>query len=420
MMSFGEILISVIAFVSLYTAIFFIITLLEHRNHLTKREKLRRYPNVCIIVPCYNEKTTLAKTLDSLLALDYPKDKLQIMVVDDGSTDSTYLVAKKYISKGVQVFRKRNGGKYTALNLGLSKTKAEFVGALDADSFVNSKALKRILSYFNNPKVMSVTPSLKVYKPKSFIQRIQRVEYVLSIFFRKMYSLIGSIHVTPGPFSIYRKAFFDKYGHYKKAYLTEDIEVALRIQSHNYIIENAINAYVYTVSPKTFKSLFYQRRRWYNGFLRNIKDYKKLFSKTHGNLGMYTLPLAFISIALLIVSLGYLVYKIIKGLWESYLYARAVNFDIFRFDFKVDLFLLNINTVLILGVLTIVISILIIIIAVNLSKEKEKFALSYVLYMLVYGVLFGFWWLVVLFYNLTQKEVKWEHKKPINKKSLSA
>jgi cellulose synthase/poly-beta-1,6-N-acetylglucosamine synthase-like glycosyltransferase len=420
MLDFGEILISVIAFVSLYTALFFIITLLENRKNIKKKEVLRNYPLVCIIVPCYNEEATLAKTIDSLLALDYPKEKLDLIVVDDGSKDHTYRVAKKYESKGVRVFKKENGGKYTALNLGLSKTKAEFVGALDADSFVNPDALKKILSYFDNPRVMAVTPSLKVYNPKSWIQRIQMVEYSLGIFFRKMYAFIGSIHVTPGPFSIYRKAFFDKYGTYKKAYLTEDIEVALRVQSHNYLIENAVDAYVYTVSPKSFKELYHQRKRWYSGFLHNVRDYKNLFSKEHGNLGLYTLPLAFISIALLIVSLGYTLYKLIEGIVKSYQYAVAIDFDIFRFKISTDFFLININTVFLLGILTMIIGIIIVIVAARIADEKRKMFFSYVLYVLAYGILFGFWWIVVIIYNLTGRNIGWTQKKQITKKELVA
>jgi len=411
-MEFGEILISVIAFVSLYTALFFIITLLEHRKRLTKGETVRRHPSVCIIVPCYNEGRTLAKTLESLLALEYPRNKLDIIVVDDGSLDNTYKVAKKFVSKGVRIYRKKNGGKYTALNLGLSKTKAEFVGALDADSFVDSKALKRIIPFFDNPKVMAVTPSLKVYKPKSWLQRIQMVEYAVGIFFRKMFALVGSIHVTPGPFSIYRKAFFDKHGNYTKAHMTEDIEVALRMQTHNYIIENAVDAYVYTVSPRDFKTLYHQRRRWYHGFMMNVIDYKRLFSREQGNLGLYVLPLAFISIALVIVSFVYTVYKFFDGLWDYYLYAKAVNFDILRFDFDPDLFLLNINTPFIMGIVTMIIGILIIVIAVKISKEKQKIVFSYILYVIAYWLMFSFWWLVALYYKLTGKRVSWGVKKP--------
>lgn len=419
-MDFGEILISVIAFVSLYTAIFFIITLLEHRNNIIKRKEFRKHPHVCIIIPCFNEEKTLGKTVESLLALDYPKDKLEIIIVDDGSTDKTYKVAKKYASDRISIFRKKNGGKYTALNLGLSKTKAEFVGALDADSFVHPKALKRILPYFSNPRVMAVTPSMKVYKPKSWLQRIQMVEYAVGIFFRKMFALVGSIHVTPGPFSIYRKAFFDKHGAYTEAYMTEDIEVALRMQTHNYIIENAIDAYVYTVCPKNFKTLYYQRRRWYHGFLKNVIDYKNLFSKKHGNLGLYVLPLAFISIALVIVSFIYFLYKSIESIGDAYLYARAVNFDIFRFDFNLDLFLININTVFILGIITLIVGILIIVIAVKVSKEKENIIFSYILYVIAYWFLFSFWWLVAIYYKLTGKKQVWGGKKSVPKKPLSA
>ncbi len=417
MVSFGEVLIGVTAFISLYTALFFIITLLENKNRITrpelKKNHPKNYPLVCIIVPCYNEEKTLGKTMESVLNLDYPSEKLDIIIVDDGSKDRTYQIASKYASenRNVRVYKKKNAGKYTALNLGLKKTKAEFVGALDADSFVHPKALKKILVYFDNPGVMAVTPSLKVYKPNSWLQRIQMIEYSVGIFFRKMFALVGSIHVTPGPFSIYKKEFFEKHGHYTKAYMTEDIEVALRMQSHNYHIENAIDAYVYTVSPKNFKSLYYQRRRWYYGFMQNAIDYKHLFSKKHGNLGLYVLPLAFISVLLVLTSFFYGLYKLGEGIWNSYQYARAVNFDIFHFDFPPDLFMINMNASFILGIITIITGVLIIFLAIKAAKEKQKVVFSYIMYVIAYWVLFSFWWLVAVYYKFSGRTFSWNPKR---------
>ena len=92
-------------------------------------------------------------------------------------------------------------------------------------------------------------------------------------------SLVNAIHVTPGPFSIFRKEVFDKIGKYKHAHTTEDIEIALRMQKHHMKIENAPDAYVYTNTPKTVKSLYKQRKRWIYGFIQNALDYRGLFFK---------------------------------------------------------------------------------------------------------------------------------------------
>ena len=119
---------------------------------------------------------TIAKTVKSLLNLDYPKDKLELMVIDDGSTDKTYEKARQFAKAGVKVFTKKNAGKAAALNFALKKSTGDFFGALDADSFVNSNALKKMIGHFKDPKIMAVTPSLKVYNPKTILQKIQYIE----------------------------------------------------------------------------------------------------------------------------------------------------------------------------------------------------------------------------------------------------
>ena len=94
--------------------------------------------------------------------------------------------------------------------------------------------------------------------------------------------------------------------------------------------------------------------------------------------------------------------------------------DKVRFDFNLDLFLININTVFILGIITLVVGILIIVIAVKVSKEREKIVFSYILYVIAYWFLFSFWWLVAIYYKLTGKKLRWDTKKSVPKKPLSA
>ena len=102
----------------LFTGLFFIFTFFENLDSL-KPKKFTRFPFVSVIVPAYNEEKTITGTVHSLLNLDYPKDKLEIIIIDDGSTDSTLEIARKFEKNGVIVFSKKNGGKATALNLGL-------------------------------------------------------------------------------------------------------------------------------------------------------------------------------------------------------------------------------------------------------------------------------------------------------------
>jgi cellulose synthase/poly-beta-1,6-N-acetylglucosamine synthase-like glycosyltransferase len=404
----GDIIICVTVFFGLYTSIFFLVTLLEHADML-KPKRRARYEKVCIIVPCYNEEKTIGKTVESLLALDYPIGKLEIVVVDDGSKDRTYEIASRYRRRGVRVFSKPNGGKYTAMNYAISRTDAVFVGALDADSFVDSQALKRMIPYFSNRRVMAVTPSMKVHDPKHWLQKVQWTEYLFGIFLRKMHSFLGSIHVTPGPFSIYRREFFLKHGLYRHAHNTEDIEMALRIQARNYEIENAHDAYVYTVGPNTFRTLWNQRLRWYYGFLRNIEDYRELLSPRHGILGVFILPSAFISVGLVLAGIAYMVFEFVRSSWDKFVYLRATGFDIFTWNWSFDSFFVNINSVAMLGIIAFLVGIVVILTAKRVAGERSIMQ-HYVWFFLTYWVLYGLWWLGALYRWAFGKSVGWQHK----------
>jgi glycosyltransferase involved in cell wall biosynthesis len=142
MSSVLDVIFYILVFFSVYVQVFFLLTFLENRKKIIRREgeiKLHEYPGVTVIVPCWNEESTISRTVCSLLDLNYPKDKLQIFLVDDGSTDNTLDELNKFSQySNVRIFTKPNGGKHTALNLGLAKVETEFLGCLDADSVAMS------------------------------------------------------------------------------------------------------------------------------------------------------------------------------------------------------------------------------------------------------------------------------------------
>ncbi|MFT4261684.1 MAG: glycosyltransferase [Candidatus Woesearchaeota archaeon] len=411
MITFTDILIYIVIFISIYSTVYFLLVLLENKKNIRKKET-KNFMSVTVIVPAYNEEKTLKKTIDSLLNLDYPKDKLKIVIIDDGSTDNTKKVGKEYAKqKNIEFYSKPNGGKHTALNFALERCNTDLVGALDADSFVDHKALKRIVSFFSNKKVMAVTPSMKIHNPKTVLQHIQRIEFLIGIFLRKIFAFLDSIHVTPGPFTIYRTDFFKKYGFYKKAYQTEDIEIALRIQSKNYRIENCIDAYVYTHGPSKFVPLKKQRIRWYRGFLENVMDYKELFGKKHGNLGLFVLPMSFVSVGLVIVLAIYNLGLVIKNSYTHFHNLMAVNFDIMNLQFfRFDLFFINAKPVALLGFLGLGLTVALIIITKKISSERQSILKSYVYFFFFYWILFAYWWSVSIYQKMINKKTSWGHK----------
>ncbi|MCK5107130.1 MAG: glycosyltransferase family 2 protein [Nanoarchaeota archaeon] len=390
-------------------------TIFEKRKDLRKGDA-KMCPKVTICVPCYNEENTIVKTLKSLIKLDYDKDKLEIIVVDDGSTDKTYKKAKAFAEKhkevNIQIYKKENGGKYTALNLAIEKSTGEFFGGLDADSFVDKKALRKIVKFFEDKNVTAVTPSMLVDNPKGALQRIQYIEYLLGVFLRKVFAEIGSVHVTPGPFSIYRKSFFDEYGGFIQAHHTEDQEMAMRAQRHDKVIENAVDAYVYTVAPNDFRTLYKQRLRWYRGFIRNVIDYRDLFSAKHGNLGMFILPSSFISVIFVIFFMVYFIVENVNNLVDQYLALNAINFDIWELlkHIKIDIFFMNTSAIAVLGIISLMFALIVILVAKKMAKEKKPITISYILFIVFYWMLFGFWWFVSAIAALFTKKSKWGHK----------
>ncbi len=406
-METGTYFVYIICYFGLFTTIFFLITLLENRKEI-KSPKAKKFPKTTIIVPAYNEEKTIFKTVSSLTRLDYPKEKLEIIVIDDGSTDNTLKIAKQFISKGVKVYTKKNGGKGETLNFGLKKATGKIIGCLDADSFVSRGSLKKMVAFFEDSKVMAVTPSLKVYRPKNILQRIQMIEYLIGIFLRKIFAFLGSIHVTPGPFSIYRKKFFEKYGNYDEDNLTEDIEIALRIQSKGYFIENSVDAPVYTVAPYKFKNLLRQRARWYTGFTENVMRYKQLFSRKYGHLGIFILPGSFFAVILVIISIYYFFAKTIKDIIQHFTNFSAIGFDIFNnFNMKLNMFYFNLNPTLTLVLLSILTGIVVVVIAKKLSNEKSRITFSYIPYLALYWFIFGFFWIVTGILKIFRKRMSW-------------
>ena len=400
-----------VTYFGLFTSLFFLLTLYENK-HKIKNPKLTHYPTVTIAVPAFNEEKTILKTIKSLLNLDYPINKLKIIVIDDGSTDNTYSIAKSITDPRLIVYTKKNGGKGSALNFAIQKSKTEFFGALDADSFVDSKSLKKMIGFFSDLKVAAVTPSMRVYNPQNILQKIQYIEYLIGIYLRKIFAFLGAIHVTPGPFSIYRKSFFDKYGGYDENNLTEDIEIALRIQSNNLQIENSVDASVFTVSPDSFKTLFKQRIRWYVGFIQNIIDYKKLFSLKYGNLGFFVLPGSFLSVFLIITTLFYVIYKLITvSIIQNFKNYSSIGFDITKlFEFSLDTFFINLDPITLLMFLSLLIGISLVLLAKKIAKDKTSISSFYLCYFFVYWAFFGFWWLASIFYIITGRKIIWGNK----------
>ncbi len=414
-MPFSEIAMYIIVFLAVYVQVFFMVTFFERRKHLNslhgeETPELSQFPTVAVIVPAWNEGTTVHGTIDSLLALDYPKDKLEVIVVDDGSTDDTWQEILKYKDNSqVRIFQKENGGKHTAVNFGIDQTKADFISCLDADSFVAPDALKRMINVFQRkPDVMAVAPSLIVNKPKNIIQHAQKVEYNMSTYNKRMLAYLGAIHVTPGPFSVFRKEVFQKIGKFKKAYNTEDQEIAYRMQENHMKIDHCHTAYVFTSSPNSIKKLYVQRLRWIYGFINNTIDYRRLIFKTkYGNFSFFTLPSGIISIVAVVYLSFALLYNFIIFIIKKSTEISIKGFNL-SFNTNLDWFFINTKTIIFISVVLYGMIIFSILVGTKLSKQGQGFHWHIIIYLLLYSVIAPVWLLKAVWNTITRSgQPKW-------------
>ncbi len=386
-------------FIALYFEVFLLLTFMSAPGRASRARALsKRSPKVAIIVPCWNEETTVAGTVRSLLALDYPADALNIILVDDGSTDGTPAAMAVFETEPrVTILRKENGGKHTAINAGIAlAADAEIIGCLDADSFVDPQALREMIAYFDDPKVAAVTPAMSVYNPKTVLERMQNAEYIFGIGWRHALALINGIFVTPGPFSMYRKSVVDELGGFRYAHQAEDMEMALRMQRHGWHIENAPKARVYTKVPRNVFKLIKQRTRWTTGFLRNVLlDYRDLVGNPkHKVLGLMVLPFGFLAVSGGIILFMVAIYMTATQIVRSIATVSGVPLSyILTPHFSLGWFYIPFTFLIVLGFVASAISITFMVLGKRISETPGNLVLDMIAYSLLYGLVAP-WWLL--------------------------
>ncbi len=317
------------AFVALYGTIFYFLLLTSYKKQLHSEAKLlprKELPSVSIIIPALNEQGTISKTIRSVFEMNYPRNLLEIIVVDDGSTDGTIAEVKRFSKQGVKlVINEHKGiGKSSALNAGIRKASGELIATLDSDSFPQKNCLHKLVSFFSDESVTAATAAIKVNEPKNWLEKIQSVEYIFVMFSRRLLAFLDCVSVTPGPMSVFRRGVFKKVGLFDENSILEDQEMAYRLQANNCKIVSSMDAEVFTQVPRTFNDLLRQRVRWNRGGLRNFYKHKSLFSTRYGDFGSIVMPLALLTVLLVVGIFGLVAWQIITGQFFSWFSLEAI------------------------------------------------------------------------------------------------
>lgn len=228
------------------------------------------YPTlVSIIVPAYNEERTIGKCLESILNQGY-EGEMEIIVVNDGSTDRTAEIVSKYPVKFIDL--KVNGGKANALNKAIEEAKGDILIFTDSDSYVSSNAVDSLVNcLIANNDAQIVAGNVFVHNDhgkKRIMKYFQMIEYLVEQeITRYLQGLSGSILVCPGPLTAVRRSVCNIV-QFSDETIVEDADFTIKALKNSIKIIRDPEAEVYTHAPETFRAWYKQRKRWWYGNLQ--------------------------------------------------------------------------------------------------------------------------------------------------------
>ena len=244
----------------------FLFRLLEEEREPSEPEG--GWPGVTILVPAYNEESVIPANVHAARAVDYPE--LEILVLDDGSTDETVEVAKAAAEDDarVEVIRDPvNRGKAERLNVGFARASHELVIVTDADTHLHPLAVKLLVARIaHSPRIAAVAGAPHVTNRRTLLGAMQSLEAASIIgLTRRTQALGGHVRIVAGVLGIFRKPAVLGVGGFDGRMTTEDIELTWRLLIAGWLTSYEPNALVGMQVPSTLSSLWKQRRRWARG-----------------------------------------------------------------------------------------------------------------------------------------------------------
>jgi cellulose synthase/poly-beta-1,6-N-acetylglucosamine synthase-like glycosyltransferase/peptidoglycan/xylan/chitin deacetylase (PgdA/CDA1 family) len=232
-------------------------------------------PPVSVVVPAYNEAANIVATVDSLVNTAY-QGNLEVIVVDDGSTDDTAGLVERLRLPEVRVVRRPNGGKPAALNTGLHYARFEAVVFVDADTVFQPDTIGRLVAPLTNPRVGAVSGNTKVANRKGLLGRWQHIEYVMGFNLdRRMYDVLKCMPTVPGAIGAFRRTAIDQVGGITDDTLAEDTDLTMALCRAGWLVRYEESAVAWTEVPSTLRQLWRQRYRWCYGTMQAMWKHKR-------------------------------------------------------------------------------------------------------------------------------------------------
>ncbi len=299
-----------------------------------KPKKIEGYwrGGVSVIIPAYNEVENIQATIESVLQTT--RKKIEIIVIDDGSTDGTQVVVEKIQQKHpgkVLLYNQVNQGKAAALNHGIRRARYGVVVAMDGDTIFTPDTIAHLVRPFGNRKVSAVAGKVCVTESANLYSKFQHLEYVISQNIDKAaFNYLNAVSVVPGPNGAWRKSVVLEHGGFKNDTLVEDQEMTFAILASGQRVVYEPRALAFTETPFRLTDFIRQRLRWIFGTLQCVIKYRGQILKPHANtLGSVVIPN--VMIYTLFLPLLYPVMDILFLSWLAFSFFDQLGFVLMLF-----------------------------------------------------------------------------------------
>ncbi len=260
-----------------------ILILSQFARHDNKKTASLFKARVSIIIPAHNEEKAITKAIESALNADYPNK--EVIVVDDGSTDNTYLLASFFASDhSIKLLHRdySSGTKSGALNYGILFATGEVVVTVDADTLIEPDALNKLVDHLSDPEVCAASGNVRILcgdnGKRNLLVRIQEYEYFLAFELgRRFNSIMETMTIISGAFGAFRRAELNTLGEYDKDTITEDFDLTIKLRKLRKRIVYAPDAVSWTYAPDSWRSWRKQRIRWTKGEAETLWKHKNIF-----------------------------------------------------------------------------------------------------------------------------------------------
>ena len=238
-----------------------------------KNKDYSHQPSVSIIVPTYNEENVIAKRIENLVELDYPKDNYEIIVVDSGSADNTTEIVEETIKEHAKdkpnlrlIKEEERKGKASAINLGKKHAEGEIVLITDANSIFDKKVMKEMMPHFKNLEVGAVSGRYFISNPDKTLPSSESFYWEIEYITLLGESFLDSISTVIGTISAWRKELMN----FRSKTISEDLDMTIQVRRNGYKIRYEPEAKVYEPSATTPEDQIKQRKRTSLGTIQNM------------------------------------------------------------------------------------------------------------------------------------------------------